>query len=893
MVTGEHLPWPGRDDAIRHAQRFFGAPGDVIELRALGVRKGQFSATVSGYFDSAEKLVDAAAELDGHAEGIYLTLNPVRADLLARANNRLVTGPKHATADTDVRVRRLLLVDLDPRRPSGISATDEERRVARSRADEIASFLMSVGFTDPIQGDSGNGFHLIYRVDLPVGDNELVKRVLEALAFRFDDDRVQVDQTVHNAARITKLFGTLARKGDSTAERPHRRSRLLSVPHVLEPVPVERLQALAAQAPSISVMRSATRPSGHFDVDGFLSERGLVVARHGEWHGGKRWVLAECPFNPDHRDRAAFVVQFSNGAIAAGCHHNGCQGKGWTHLRGPSAQPATSSLAPRPAKRVRKALNYQPFPTGALPEPLRSYVRGSASAIGCDDAYVALPLLAGVGSAIGNTRRLRLKRGWYEPPILWTANVGDSGSQKTPAFKAATAPIQELQKQALKKHAQELEEFEPVRLAYEKELAKWKRLKTEDPPPQEPPEPIAERYFCADTTIEALAPLLVNRWRGLLMLRDELSGWIGGFNQYKQGHGGDTAQWLEMHYGQPLMVDRKTGFPRTLYVPAAAVSVTGGIQPRTLKRCLGDEHFENGLAARLLMAYPPRRPRVWSEAQVPGELETAIEVCFARLYALEPEYDEGGEPRWIAVELTADAKRAWIAFYNEHGQEQVDLAGDVAAAWSKLEGYAARFALIFHLVRLVNGEAGECVDEQDVTGGAVLARWFGNEAKRIYAILPETEDEEELRHRVEVLQRKGGSVTAREWQRARSLETSDEAQRQLDELADAGLGRWEHVPPGAKGGQPTRRFVLNADATAAASSASEVVSVSDVSGDVGAQGGVEASPETKAAPSPDQPGVADPPTSPKPSDATDTDTTGLAPPSDGVASDEDQEWGEV
>ena len=69
---------------------------------------------------------------------------------------------------------------------------------------------------------------------------------------------------------------------------------------------------------------------------------------------------------------------------------------------------------------------FKPFPVDALPEPFRGFVNVGAKAIGCDASYVALPLLAAAASAIGNTRRIQLKRGWTEPAIVWTAIVGDS-----------------------------------------------------------------------------------------------------------------------------------------------------------------------------------------------------------------------------------------------------------------------------------------------------------------------------------------------------------------------------------------------------------------------------------------------------------------------------------
>jgi hypothetical protein len=133
------------------------------------------------------------------------------------------------TGDIDITKRRWLPVELDPVRPSGISSTDEEHSLAVERAFEIRDALRQRDWPEPIVGDSGNGSHLLYRVELPTSDDELVKRFLQALASRFDDDRVKIDQQVFNPSRIWKLYGTVSRKGDHVADRPHRLARILEV----------------------------------------------------------------------------------------------------------------------------------------------------------------------------------------------------------------------------------------------------------------------------------------------------------------------------------------------------------------------------------------------------------------------------------------------------------------------------------------------------------------------------------------------------------------------------------------------------------------------------------------------------------------------------------------
>ena len=209
---------------IERGMRMVTVPDQVVELRALNVENGRWKNTYSGYYDDLSAFARAAAELSGRASGVYFTLNPCKPALLARAHNRFrcVGRGDPTTADHDIERRCWLPVDFDPVRPSGISATDEEHEAALGLAREVMCALVADGWPQPVFLDSGNGAHLLARVDLPASDDGLVERVLKGLAQRFDRDDVKIDSGNHNPARIWKVPGTLARKGDSTPERPHR-----------------------------------------------------------------------------------------------------------------------------------------------------------------------------------------------------------------------------------------------------------------------------------------------------------------------------------------------------------------------------------------------------------------------------------------------------------------------------------------------------------------------------------------------------------------------------------------------------------------------------------------------------------------------------------------------
>lgn len=229
--------------------RQFFHDGEVCEIRAIGPQgknaawEGFAKGTVSGYFDDPAAFAKAAAALDkAQARGIYFTINPVNPALLARATNRLKV-PKSTTQDQDILCIRWLPLDMDPKRPADISSTDEEIAAAVAIGKAIATWLEDeLGFAKAIRAYSGNGFHLLYRLpDLPNNEetHKLIVDAVAAIKARYDNVQVDIDPAVVNPARIWKVYGTTGRKGDSTADRPHRKSRLFpKQPATLVDVPV-------------------------------------------------------------------------------------------------------------------------------------------------------------------------------------------------------------------------------------------------------------------------------------------------------------------------------------------------------------------------------------------------------------------------------------------------------------------------------------------------------------------------------------------------------------------------------------------------------------------------------------------------------------------------------
>ncbi len=321
---------------IIHALRLWFQAGDVFEVRVLDAVSADYRREhiESGYFDYEHiSAVPEALKRLLSFRGVYVTVNPVNPDLLARAVNRLrPAGRNPTTADTDIVRRRWLLIDCDPRRASGVSSSNSEHDFALAKAREIRDGLSSLGWADPIMTDSGNGAQLMYRIDLPADDGELVRRVIGEIA-KASSEQVAIDTSVHNPARIWRLPGTMNCKGDSIPERPHRMAKLLEAPDNLQAVSETQLLDVAAWDDTDSGYLGNSTTSSDFNLDSWIAQYCPELGSPQPWKGGRKWIFPVCPFNEAHTNKSAVLIQEPSGAVAFKCHHNGCSGNDWRALR--------------------------------------------------------------------------------------------------------------------------------------------------------------------------------------------------------------------------------------------------------------------------------------------------------------------------------------------------------------------------------------------------------------------------------------------------------------------------------------------------------------------------------------------------------------------------------
>ncbi len=482
---------------MRRALDVLHASDAVIELRALH-KKGR-KRTDAGYFDGRhrDQLVKEGAKLNSQGAAVYITLNQLDPQLLARHANRVQEYAQATATDANVIRRQWMLVDIDPQRPQDTSASPEQAAAAVGRARQVYAYLAEWRWPKPVVTASGNGMHLLYRIDLPNDEpsRDLIKGCLDTLSARFDDGLVKIDRSVFNAARIIKLIGTVANKGDNLPSAPWRLSRLRNVPKSIETVSVELLRGLAEEA--------APRPksNGHahagngrawteIEMQAFLARGGFEAVGPEPHDGARRWKLKACPFNPEHGFGESAVFLRSDGRLGFECRHSSCQDKHWRDLRelvdGP-IEPAWPGFVssggagtcaagsppwpdPKPLEDVLPSV--ERFEPELLPDALRPWVMDVVERTQAPVEYVAVSAMVALGAALGRKIAVRpkLRDDWHEFPNLWGAVIGPPSWMKSPAIEEGKRPLTVIEARALEEFGFTHREWEA-----EAEAAKGKR----------------------------------------------------------------------------------------------------------------------------------------------------------------------------------------------------------------------------------------------------------------------------------------------------------------------------------------------------------------------------------------------------------------------------------
>lgn len=317
---------------IRQWYDTFKSGEELVEVRIVD---NAYKRTYSGYFTDVNTLLNEIRKYDNC--NIYFTLNAINPACYDREqHDRIVTKPKSTTSDNDIVGRDWILIDIDTKKPSDTNSTDEEKEMAKEVVNNVFKFLRDEGFEKPVVCDSGNGFHLLYKIAMKNSNENttICKEFLQVLDMLFSNPNVEIDCSTFNSSRICKLYGTFSRKGSNTKKRPQRESKILRIPDEIKITPNEYFAKVAAMLPKPEQPSKSNYYSNEkFDLEAFLNKHHIAVRNIVRTSSFTKYILEECPFNSSHRAPDSAIFEMSNGGLGFKCLHSSCSQYTWKDFR--------------------------------------------------------------------------------------------------------------------------------------------------------------------------------------------------------------------------------------------------------------------------------------------------------------------------------------------------------------------------------------------------------------------------------------------------------------------------------------------------------------------------------------------------------------------------------
>ena len=454
-----------------------------------------------------------------------------------------------------------------------------------------------------------------------------------------------------------------------------------------------------------------------------------------------------------------------------------------------------------------------PFPVHIFPPPVADLISAAARSIGCPPDFIAIPVLAVLATAIGNSRHIQVKKGWTEAPTIYSAIVAPPGSKKSPALSAATLPVREIQQAYSLEHKNAQDEYLSKLSAYNIQVELWKKRKPEDKDPADQPNPPLEPFMkqikTNNATIEAIGNLLEQNPRGILFEQDELAAWAKSMNAYRSGKGSDLEIWLSFWSCIQVIINRAyRKVPQSIDKPH--VTVTGCIQPDLLSDLSGIK--QNGFFDRILFSYPDSVPLHYSTDEISDFLAGAYGDVVKTLFQLQPDIVENQVQVPSLMHFTIPARREWENWNRLHDSEMnnPDLPYYLLGAWSKLQAYMARFILIMQLTsNAVKGIDSREIHPESVLAAAQLLKYFKSHTRKVYDTMYNSEMDGKIGVALNWIKRHDGSATERMMlnNKVGSCKSVAQVRELLQEMVDRQLGVLTSSAP-SHGGRPKVMFTL-------------------------------------------------------------------------------------
>jgi hypothetical protein len=765
---------------------------------------------------------------------VYFTVNGVRVRLMKKA------------AKTDIADIHYLHVDADL--PKSLNWSDPAAVAAAK--EQVLQQLRSYGPPPTAIIWSGGGFQAFWRLSEIItvnGDKEKmahVERRMRRIEQTFHAD------ACHNVDRIMRLPGTINVLGPTKvrAGRKPERAELIE----FHDDRIYDLEDFPEIEPEPSGPANGTgQHGGHdwsLDPDDFERARDALRAvpaddyspylrigmalKSGFGDAGFdlycEWAAKSSKFTKENIDAKWKSIKGEGGVTLATLFFMARQ-HGWREAQPQSESAAPADAPPEPDMSIvrRNRMPAPVFPVEVFGDAA-DWVKAVAESKSAPVDYPALGLIVVAGAMIGPKRCVSPWEDWEEPSIIWGVIVGDPSLVKSPSQDPHRDAVRALERELNTNWEDRKLAYEQEKKAAEEYCAEWERqvrqaIKENKLPPEKPKEtveplpPTRVRLWAVDQTTEKAARILGENPEGFILFRDELAGWLGGFDKYG-GSGGDRAFWIETYGGRPYRYER-VSLDDPIDIQFCAVSVLGSIQPDRLNTMLlsGDD---DGLAARPLYAWPdpvpPRKPKRSADRE-------AIRRALRRLRSLTFDTDALGNavPRIKLLEPdAADEFQSWWEY--KQWDAKLSAAGRLAGAIGKLDGVALRIAQVLELLQWAWGGSNQPepdrVSLQSVKNALrIIDNWVRPTLERVFAeaALPQAQRDAMAVGRW-LLKTKPKTVNARELRRQPGFTGPKEAKEldvALEYLVDA---HWlfpkpieGRGPAPAPPGRPRKDYTVN------------------------------------------------------------------------------------
>jgi hypothetical protein len=489
-----------------------------------------------------------------------------------------------------------------------------------------------------------------------------------------------------------------------------------------------------------------------------------------------------------------------------------------SHPSGSRAAAGDRGMWPDPEPLGGELPAVQPFDLALLPESLRSLVKDVAERMQVPLDYPAVAAVLCVSGVTNRRATIQPKTedtSWVVVPNLWGGMIAPPGLMKSPVISAMTQPLTRIEalwyaehESAISDYRQQKEEVELRQAAWREQYKSAQKKGKEAPlrPDDSIAEPLCRRLITQDATAEKLHEIMRDNPGGVLVIRDELSGWLATLD--KPGREGERGFFLSAWNGDtPYTIDRIGR--GSIRVEACCVSMLGGIQPARLRQYLRDAvqdgPMNDGLLQRFQVLVYPDVTRDWKyvdRSPDPAAISGAQQM-YERLAHLDP-----AEP--LRFRFNGDAQDLFVEWLTEleHKLRDIGLNPALVSHLAKYRKLMPSLALLF---ALADGETS-WVSLAHARQAAAFCEYLESHARRIYSMIisPERQAAAELGRRLEVgWKRSEGIFTVRdvyrnEW---RDLATPEAVRKALPFLYDAGWIMPAEILPGE--GRPTEAWLIN------------------------------------------------------------------------------------